>query len=59
MARQRHQSLSSVLSDLAVRGLASLGEPVDVTTDPVSGLPTITIGRTITAADVSAALDEK
>jgi hypothetical protein len=59
IARSRHQSLSATLADLAVRGLASLGEPVVVTTDEVSGLPAITLGRPITSADVAEALDEE
>lgn len=59
LARQRHQSLSAVIADLAARGLASLDEPVEVTTDPVSGFPAITLGARITAADVAEALDDE
>lgn len=57
LARQRHQSLSSVLADLTVRGLAALGEPVDLTTDPVSGFPVISLGRRVTSGDVAETLD--
>lgn len=59
LAQERRQSLSSVVADLAVRGLATLGEPLQLTTDPTSGFPVITLGRRITAADVADALDEE
>lgn len=59
IAEQRGQSLSSVLADLTIRGLAQLDEPVRVTTEPASGFPTISIGRRITSEDVASALDEE
>jgi len=59
LAQERHQSLSSVVADLAVRGLAALGEPLEVTTDPTSGFPVITLGRRITSAEVADALDDE
>jgi len=59
LARERHQSLSSVVADLAVRGLAALGEPLEITTDPTSGFPVITLGRRITSAEVADALDDE
>ena len=59
LARERHQSLSAVVADLTMRGLATLGEPVQVTRSPVSGLPTLTIGRLVTADDVADALDDE
>lgn len=59
IAQERHQSLSATLADLTIRGLAALGEPAKVSTDPVSGLPTLTLGRRVTGADVAAALDDE
>jgi predicted transcriptional regulator len=59
LAESRHQSLSATLADLTVRGLAALGEPVELATDPVSGLPVISLGRPVTAADVAATLDDE
>lgn len=59
IAEQRGQSLSSVLADLTIRGLAQLDEPVRVTTEPISGFPTISIGRRITPGDVASALDDE
>lgn len=59
LARQRHQSLSAVVADLTTRGLASLGEPVEVLTDPVSGLPMITVGRRISSEEVADLLDDE
>ena len=59
LAESRHQSLSATVADLTVRGLAALGEPVELATDPVSGLPVISLGRPVTAAQVTAALDDQ
>lgn len=59
LAEERHQSLSATLAELTIRGLAAMGEPATVTTDPVSGLPTLTLGRRVTDADVAAALDDE
>lgn len=59
LAARRHVSLSAVIADLTVRGLASIEEPVTISTDPDSGLPVISIGRRVTDADVAAALDDE
>ena len=59
LAAQRHQSLSATVADLTVRGLATLGEPVEVTTDPVSGLPVVSLGRTFTSEQVAALLEDE
>ena len=40
LAAERDQSLSATLADLTIRGLASLGEPATVTTDPGAEKPT-------------------
>ena len=59
MAEEQHRSLSSVVADLTVRGLAQLGAPVALSTDERSGLPVLSIGRTITSEDVAVALDDE
>lgn len=59
LARERHQSLSTVVADLTIRGLATMGDPLELTTDPTSGFPVITLGRRITAAAVADALDDE
>lgn len=61
LAAERRQSLSATLADLTVRGLAALGEPTRISTDPVSGFPTLALGhsRRVTAAEVTAFLDEE
>jgi predicted transcriptional regulator len=59
IARERRQSLSAVLTDLTLRGLASYDEPAVVRTDPVSGLPSVALGRRVTAVEVDEALDEE
>lgn len=58
LARERRQSLSAVVADLTMRGLASLGEPVRLETDDLSGLPVLSIGRPITADEVADLLDD-
>lgn len=59
LARERRQSLSAVVADLTARGLAALGEPVELSVDPTSGLPAITLGRRVTSTDVADALDDE
>lgn len=59
LADERRQSLSATLADLTIRGLASLGEPARVSTDPVSGLPVLSLGRRVTTSDVAEALDDE
>ena len=59
LAVQQDRSLSRVIADLTVRGLAQLDAPVALSTDKRSGLPVLSIGRVITAEDVAAALDEE
>jgi predicted transcriptional regulator len=59
IAHDRHQSLSAVVAELAVRGLATLGEPLELKTDGKSGFPFITLGRPITSEEVAAALDDE
>lgn len=59
LADERRQSLSATLADLTIRGLASLGEPAKISTDPVSGLPTLTLGHRVTAGDVAEASDDE
>jgi hypothetical protein len=59
IADERHQSLSATIADLTVRGLASLGESATISTDPISGLPTLTLGRRVSASDVAEALDDE
>lgn len=54
----RGESVSTVVADLAIRGLAQLDEPVRLHIDDRTGLPTLSIGRKITASDVADALDE-
>jgi len=59
LAAARGQSLSSVVAELAVRGLGQLDSPVVVRTDEVSGFPVISVGREVTSGDVAAALDDE
>lgn len=59
MARERGQSMSSVLAELTALGLARSGEPSEISTDDVSGLPVISIGRALTSEQVAELLDDE
>ncbi len=59
LAKQQGRSLSAVVADLTVRGLAQLDSPVELSTDERTGLPLLSIGRKVTSDDVAAALDEE
>jgi hypothetical protein len=55
IADGRGQSLSSVVAELTVRGLAALDEDAEdgaITQDPKSGFPTVNVGRRVGPADV-------
>lgn len=58
IARDRHQSLSRTVSDLLRVALAG-GQPAAVVTiDAGTELPTLRLGRRITAEDVARAQDD-
>ncbi len=59
LARDRGQSISTVVADLAIRGLDQLDEPVVVTTDPRTGFPVFHVGRRVTPEDVAEMLDDE
>lgn len=59
LAAQLDRSLSSIVADLTVRGLAQLDAPVALSVDKRSGLPVLSIGSTITSEDVAAALGDE
>ena len=59
MARRQHRSLSAVIADLALRGLAQIDTPVTLTTDERSGLQVLSIGRKVTSHDVAELVDEE
>lgn len=59
LAAEQNRSLSAVVADLTIRGLAQLEEPVALSTDERTGLPVLSIGRPLAAHDVAAALDDE
>lgn len=59
LAAARGVSLSVVLADLTLRGLAQIEAPVALTTDERTGLPVLSLGRAVTSEDVAAALDDQ
>lgn len=59
LAEERGVSMSAMVADLATRGLAQLNEPVEIAVHERTGMPLISIGRTITSADVAEFLDDE
>ena len=59
LATARGQSMSAVIADLAMQGLARLSVDVVYTSDAGTGLPVISIGTPVTSDDVAAALDDE
>ena len=51
IARDRHQTLSETINDLLSRVLTPQESPM-FSTSPMTGLPTVRLGRIITAEDV-------
>ena len=49
-------SVSATIAELTARGLASVDAQMSVTTHPRSGLPVISVGRTVSTDDVTEAL---
>lgn len=58
LASTRGISLSAMLAELTVRGLSQLEEPLEITRDELTGLPTISLGRRLTSAHVAELLDD-
>lgn len=58
LAAQRGVSMSTVIAELTIRGLAQLDEPVHVEIDPSTALPVLRVGRRVTSAQVAALIDD-
>jgi hypothetical protein len=59
ISRDRHQSLSTTVAELTVRGLHQMDEPVVLSEDPVSGLPVLSLGKYVTSEEVAETLDDE
>lgn len=59
LAASRGQSMSRVVADLTLRGLAQLDVEIEYSRDARSGLPVISIGQPVTSEDVAGALDDE
>jgi len=59
LARQQGRSLSAVIADLTMRGLAQVDAPVELARDEETGLPVLSLGRAVTSQDVAEALDDE
>jgi hypothetical protein len=58
IARDTHRTLSETVVDLMRRGLGA-GRPADLSTDPRTGLPLVTVGTIVTSEDVRSLEDEE
>lgn len=58
LAESRGVSLSTMVAELTVRGLAQLDAPVQLELDETTGLPVISLGRKVTATEVAELIDE-
>lgn len=58
IARDRHQTLSRIVSELVRAALQEGHRGAVVETDDETGLPLVRLGRRITAEDVASAQDE-
>ena len=60
LAASRRQSLSSLIAEMTIRGMAFSGEPVVISRSEHSGFPTISLARSVvTSDDVADALDDE
>lgn len=59
IAERTGRSLSAVIADLAIRGLAAVDEEQKLVPHPTTGFPTVTVGRPITAEDVASLDDDE
>ncbi|MGH3545281.1 MAG: hypothetical protein ACRDPW_05090 [Mycobacteriales bacterium] len=58
IAHDRSQTFSEAVSDLMQRGLGRTEADPEITRDPLTGWPTMRVGRTITIEDVRRLEDE-
>ncbi|MFD1505203.1 hypothetical protein FE374_09675 [Georgenia yuyongxinii] len=58
LAAVQGKSLSAVIADLTIRGLAQLDTPLRLRVDERTGLPVLSVGRSVTDADVAEALED-
>lgn len=60
LAASRRQSLSSLIAEMTIRGMALSGEPVVISRSQHSGFPTIDLAPSVvTSDDVADALDDE
>ncbi len=59
MAQRQHRSPSAVVADLTLKGLAQVDDPVIFSVDQHSGLPVLSLGRTLGSHEVADLLDEE
>lgn len=59
LAAQRGESVSRVLADLTMRGLAQVESDVELQVSDRTGLPVLSIGRGVTSEEVGDLLDDE
>lgn len=58
LAKARGQSLSATVAELTARGMSQLDDPLEIAVDECTGLPVVSIGRTVTSEEVADLLDD-
>ncbi|GLY63496.1 hypothetical protein [Amycolatopsis taiwanensis] len=59
IARDTSRTLSEVVAELMRRGLGQGGQPLPISRSPKTGLPVVTLGKTITTDDVRSLEDDQ
>lgn len=59
IARDTSRTLSDVVAELMRRGLGQGGKALPISRSPKTGLPVVTLGKTITTDDVRALEDDQ
>lgn len=59
IARDTHRTLSETVADLMRRGLGAHRPTTPIATDPLTGLPAVSVGRVVTSEDVRSLDDEE
>lgn len=59
LAAARRESMSAVIAELTLRGLAQTEAPAPLARNPRTGLPVISVGHRVTSEQVADLLDDE
>ncbi len=59
IARDTHRTLSETVADLMRRGLRAAAGTAEISIDPRTGLPVVSVGTVVTSEDVRSLEDEE